>query len=135
MAAIRLTPESLAPLLQSNDAPEPIQKVLVKEILRSKEAELAALETEISALQSKLQTLQRSHAELASEMQLYSSILSPIRHLPPEIIGEIFLYFAPSLGSHFHGRHPSMQPPWKLGQICRLWRTIALSLGRLWSVL
>ncbi|KAJ7682860.1 hypothetical protein B0H17DRAFT_942479, partial [Mycena rosella] len=143
-----LTPESLAPLLQSNDAPEPIQKVLVNEILRTKAAELSALESEISALQSRVQTLQRSHATLVSDMQRYSGILSPIRQLPPEIIAHIFLYFVPSWGSDFpetaahgymHGYGsgdalPRVDPPWTLGQICGVWRAVALSLGQLWAV-
>ncbi|KAJ7468683.1 hypothetical protein FB451DRAFT_1256985 [Mycena latifolia] len=132
-ALIPDSPEALAPLLQSNDAPQPMEKALVQEILRRKEVELSALDVEISVLQSKLQTLQSSHADLASQMNLCQSILSPIRRLPPEIIGEIFLHLVPSLPPD--GRHRRVEVPWKLGQICRVWRTIALSLDRLWSVL
>ncbi|KAJ6526625.1 hypothetical protein DFH09DRAFT_1046092 [Mycena vulgaris] len=76
----------------------------------------------------------------------WTSILSPIRRLPLEIVGEIFLYFVPSFQCHSDFRiqeaqtwiqeaHSRVKFPWKLGHICRLWRTIALSLGQLWSVL
>ncbi|KAJ7145785.1 hypothetical protein C8R44DRAFT_2061 [Mycena epipterygia] len=134
MATLAGTP--LAHLLQSNDAPRPNQSPLVKEILRTKEAELATLAAEISKLQLALQTLQSTHADLASEINQYRSVLAPIRRLPPEIVGEVFLYFVPSLHYDFRDTTPSrrVERPWKLGHICRLWRTIALSLGQLWSV-
>ncbi|KAJ7468674.1 hypothetical protein FB451DRAFT_962664, partial [Mycena latifolia] len=91
-------------------------------------------EAEISALQSRLQTLQSKRADLASEMDRFNSILAPIRQLPPEIIGEIFLYFTPSLHSDYQltSSTQRVELPWKLGHICRLWRTIACSLGQLW---
>ncbi|KAJ7088540.1 hypothetical protein C8R43DRAFT_1050702 [Mycena crocata] len=124
---------SLAALFGSNDAPLPTQTILVREIVQNKEAELSALENAISELQASLQSLQDKRAELASEIRQCNGILSPVRQLPTEIIGEIFLYFVPIL-------HPTIQrsrvdPPWKLGHICRLWRGIALSLVQLWAVL
>ncbi|KAJ7145778.1 hypothetical protein C8R44DRAFT_655707 [Mycena epipterygia] len=131
-----LAETSLAHLLQSNDAPRPNQSPLVKKILRTKEAELATLAAEISKLQFALETLQSTHTHLASEINQYNSILAPIRRLPPEIVGEVFLYFVPSLHHDFRDTSPDrrVERPWKLGHICRLWRTIALSLGQLWSV-
>ncbi|KAJ7260930.1 hypothetical protein B0H12DRAFT_962754, partial [Mycena haematopus] len=68
-------------------------------------------------------------------------ILSPIRRVPPEIVAEIFLYFAPSIihPSDFlpdiRRTHPThVWLPWKLGHICYQWRTTALSLRPLWAV-
>ncbi|KAF8208712.1 hypothetical protein K438DRAFT_1812758 [Mycena galopus ATCC 62051] len=135
-----LSPPSLVPLFRSNEPPSPFQKILVGNILLDQQAELSALGDEISQLESTLRALRRKHADLAAEMQKYSCILSPIRHVPPEIIGEIFLYFAPSAVHPSDFRHRSnlavpVALPWKLGHICSQWRAISLSLGKLWAVL
>ncbi|KAJ7079595.1 hypothetical protein B0H15DRAFT_787942, partial [Mycena belliarum] len=124
-----MTPDALVPLLRSNYAPGPAETALVHETLQTKAAELSALDAEISALQSKLLRTQSSRVHLAWEMSLYNSFLAPVRWLPPEIIREIFLYFAPSMNTNY-----LVELPWKLGHICRLWRTVALSIGQLWSV-
>ncbi|KAJ7819522.1 hypothetical protein B0H13DRAFT_2131563 [Mycena leptocephala] len=127
---------TLGPLLRSNKEPNPSDKILAEDILRDKRAELFALEDDISRLEFSLKTLRNKHAVLSSEMTQYSSILSPIRRLPPEIIGEIFLYFAPLMHPDSDLENATqVKLPWKLGHICRLWRTISLSLGQLWSVL
>ncbi|KAJ7260934.1 hypothetical protein B0H12DRAFT_364483 [Mycena haematopus] len=129
-------------LLRSNDAPTPCQKSFVERLLRDKETELSALGDEISRLESTLRTLRKKHSDLAVEMHEYSGILSPIRRVPPEIIGEIFLYFAPSIihPNNFRRESRHTHPtqvwlPWKLGHICHRWRTISLSLSQLWAVL
>ncbi|KAJ7482203.1 hypothetical protein B0H11DRAFT_2022057 [Mycena galericulata] len=128
--------ESVAALLVSNDAPYPSQKFFVQETLRKKKNELLALETQISALRSRLRIVQGQHTDLAAEITQYRSIISPIRLLPPEIMGEIFLYFVPTFDSYdYDGYSSGVQLPWKLGHICHSWRTIALSLSQLWSVL
>ncbi|KAJ6482895.1 hypothetical protein C8R47DRAFT_1217816 [Mycena vitilis] len=62
-----------------------------------KQAELSTLGDEIFRLECTLQTLRNEHFELTAEMAQYSCILSPIWCLPLEIVGEIFLHFAPSM--------------------------------------
>ncbi|KAJ7334686.1 hypothetical protein DFH08DRAFT_749699, partial [Mycena albidolilacea] len=93
------------------------------------------LADEISRLESTISSLRIKHAELASEMDRFSNILSPIRSVPPEIITEIFLYFAPSMHRCSDSFYPvQVKLPWKLGLVCHRWRTISLSLGQLWAV-
>ncbi|KAJ7269538.1 hypothetical protein C8J57DRAFT_1130567, partial [Mycena rebaudengoi] len=117
--------------LACNDPPHPAQIAAVQGILNEKSLALSALEAQIVALESKLEDLRQNRETLSSEILEFGAILAPIRRLPPEIVGEIFLYFAPASPAQ-HIRLGSC--PWKLGHICRLWRVIALSLGRLWSV-
>ncbi|KAJ7940219.1 hypothetical protein B0H13DRAFT_1574363, partial [Mycena leptocephala] len=71
---------------------------------------------------------------LLAEMKQFKAIISPIRRLPPEIIGEIFRYFAPALSSHHHswGMKMRAEIPWHLGQVCRYWRNVAFSMRSLW---
>ncbi|KAJ6476243.1 hypothetical protein C8R45DRAFT_1216943, partial [Mycena sanguinolenta] len=69
-------------------------------------------------------------------MTQYTNILAPIRQLPSEIIGEIFLYFTPVMHPYTDLRLPRrVGLPWKLAHICRRWRSISLSLSQLWAVL
>ncbi|KAJ7269537.1 hypothetical protein C8J57DRAFT_1716626 [Mycena rebaudengoi] len=105
---------SVDTLLTCNDPPDPAQTVAVQGILNEKSLALSALEAQIV------------------EILEFGAILAPIRRLPPEIVGEIFLYFAPGVPDMY------MRPtdcPWKLAHVCCLWRSIAGALGQLWSVL
>ncbi|KAJ7766682.1 hypothetical protein B0H16DRAFT_1251746, partial [Mycena metata] len=76
---------------------------------------------------------------MRSEKRQCKALMSTIRRLPPEVIGEIFLYFTPILPFtrdyrwHEPDSPPQVTTPWYLGQICRYWRGIALSLRSLWS--
>ncbi|KAK7055129.1 hypothetical protein R3P38DRAFT_1345416 [Favolaschia claudopus] len=143
MSSGSLSAASLLPLLTSNDAPNTPHSVFVEEILREKQVELSLLEDEINRLKSALKVVQRNHSNLKAEMKGYKGILSPLRRLPAEILGEIFLYFVPSVDKTCPRYEPlsvrsqfaKVSPPWQLGQICRRWRAVALSLSELWAFL
>ncbi|KAJ7656963.1 hypothetical protein DFH06DRAFT_937652, partial [Mycena polygramma] len=139
-------------LLTSNDAPKAAQIAVIEDIMQSQNATLSRLRAEVSeahsavrAMQAKRNAIIEQEYTLLVEIQRYKLIMSPIRRLPPEIIGEIFSYFAPSLRSDHQLRSRlyyecplgsdvdrRAEPPWHLGQICRYWRTVALSLRSLW---
>ncbi|KAJ7685551.1 hypothetical protein DFH06DRAFT_46249 [Mycena polygramma] len=91
-------------------------------------------------MQAKRNALINEEHSLVAKMHQYKGVISPIRRLPPEIIGEIFLHFAPVFGTthipHDSGRRSvsKAEIPWYLGQICRYWRRVALSVRSLWSV-
>ena len=64
-------------------------------------------------------------------IQQHRGVVSAQRRLPPEIIQEIFIWFA---CPRTHSRWTSnSELPWVLGQVCRSWRASALSLSSLWS--
>ncbi|KAK7027611.1 hypothetical protein R3P38DRAFT_2526470 [Favolaschia claudopus] len=130
-------PASLVPLFISNDAPHPSQSAVVEEVLRAKQTELSKLEHDIKRVESALNALQTNHDNLQAELDGYKSILSPIRRVPPEVLGEIFLYLVPSADkTHPHcDSLARISLPWKLGQICCRWRAVALSLSELWAFL
>ncbi|KAJ7766681.1 hypothetical protein B0H16DRAFT_1790991, partial [Mycena metata] len=139
---------SLAPLLASNDAPHPSQLAALLEISRKHEATISKVETDISTLEteicdveSTLRALRRRRGALWREKRVLCSetpqlrrVMSPIRRLPPEMIGEIFLYFTPVLKAtpRYEWYPAKTDIPWYLGQICRYWRSVALSLRSLW---
>ncbi|KAJ7171944.1 hypothetical protein C8R46DRAFT_1032105 [Mycena filopes] len=137
---------SLAPLITSNDAPQTAQLVVLREIRREHavailkgETELSEVDSALDALQARRSILLREQDVLYSEQEQCICLMSPIRRLPPEIVGEIFLYFAPVL-RHNYDLHstlhlpPPTEIPWYLGHISQYWRRVALSLRPLWSV-
>ncbi|KAJ7622670.1 hypothetical protein DFH06DRAFT_954856, partial [Mycena polygramma] len=125
--------------LTSNDEPKAAQIVVIENIIRTQNATLSTLRAEILEVHSAVREMQKKRNALIeqeyallAEMRRCKGVMSPIRRLPPEIVGEILLYFAPSFAC---GSIMSrVETPWHLGQICRYWRTVALSLRSLWSV-
>ncbi|KAJ7029349.1 hypothetical protein C8F04DRAFT_42127 [Mycena alexandri] len=138
---------SLAHLFASNDAPQPAQLAVLRQILRNNETTISKVESDISDVDSALEALTARRTALLHEKKILCfekhqcrALTSPIRRLPPEIIGEIFIYFTPVLRftRDYQSGNPDSPPkvaiPWYLGQICRYWRGIPLSLGFLWSI-
>ncbi|KAJ7656965.1 hypothetical protein DFH06DRAFT_1198889 [Mycena polygramma] len=136
-------------LLRSNDAPKAAETAAIEHTMQTRNATLARVKAEIlevhsvvREMQAKRNALIEKEYALLDELHRYEGVLSPVRRLPPEIVGEI-LYFAPVLESD-HGFSTREQYqctdlgraeiPWRLGHICRYWRTVALSVRSLWSV-
>ena len=67
-------------------------------------------------------------------VDLCHRILSPLRRLPPEILGEIFLKCKDEASGEPYTTLRK-QPPSILSQICRSWRQVAINLPRLWDTL
>ncbi|KAJ7137869.1 hypothetical protein C8R44DRAFT_660958, partial [Mycena epipterygia] len=131
-------------LLTSNEEPSPEEAAAVHKALRELESDarrLVATAPDDSQPKNGL----ASGETLQSQIALHKAILSPHRRLPSEVLGEIFFYFAPDLvvetadvlrrNLNHHGPDSGLSVPWFLGQICRRWRAVALSIGELWSTL
>ncbi|KAJ6479294.1 hypothetical protein C8R47DRAFT_1050735 [Mycena vitilis] len=149
-----LIPEAITELhLTSNDEPKAAQIIVIEDIMRTQNATLSTLRAEILEVHSAVRQMQtRRNALIEQEYALLAAmhrlkgVVSPVRRLPPEILGEIFLYSTPSLQKDHQLRKGSVYEypasstlhrakiPWHLGQICRYWRTVAISLRSLWSV-
>ena len=65
-------------------------------------------------------------------LDLCPRILSRLRRLPPEILGEIFLACKDEALGEPH-TILRKQPPSVLSQVCRSWRQVAINLPRLWD--
>jgi len=55
-----------------------------------------------------------------------------IKHLPVEVLSEIFILVVKSWSSDLFG-HGGLPPPMQLARICRTWRQIAFSTPLLWT--
>ncbi|KAF8800298.1 hypothetical protein BYT27DRAFT_7064379, partial [Phlegmacium glaucopus] len=87
-------------------------------------------DAEIERIESILDSLKRKRANIQKSIDDCNTVLAPVRRLSMDILGVIFI---DCLATH---RNPIMDPseaPILLTHICRDWRSIALSIPRLWS--
>ncbi|KAJ7490478.1 hypothetical protein FB451DRAFT_1220164 [Mycena latifolia] len=95
----------------------------IKQLLIQPCAEIERIDGEIARLQDR-------RRELSIYVDGHRALISPIRHLPVDVIGEIFMACFPT------GQNAIMsaqEAPLLLGRICSAWRTIAISTPRIWS--
>lgn len=71
---------------------------------------------------------------LKDQLARCTSLISPVRRLPPEILRQIFLYFTDSAsGPLVESINQAFYAPWILGQVCSFWRSIVRSYPDLWG--
>ncbi|KAF8887986.1 hypothetical protein CPB84DRAFT_1786602 [Gymnopilus junonius] len=128
-------------LLRSNFPPSDSEGVLIQDAIDRVSAQNEALLSSTSSNSTKPSpgTLKRLESGLEF-VQIHKSILSPLRLLPEEILGDIFSIYSNSflLAEHPHivtlSTH-GITYPWNPSQVCRSWRSAALSLHHLWGQL
>ncbi|KAF8965487.1 hypothetical protein BDZ97DRAFT_2058033 [Flammula alnicola] len=125
-----------APLLHSSFIPAPEDESTIRETIKEVHRTLTSVDDEIHRLRSGLAGLEEYRSHLHTTLKHRQAVISPIRRLPPEILGEIFLFAAEGCSMIWPRRHLNADDdamPWLLGKICSYWRTVALSLPKLWS--
>ncbi|KAK7041705.1 hypothetical protein VNI00_008994 [Paramarasmius palmivorus] len=102
----------------------------VSQYMSSAEQKRNILSSEINKLKTEITRLEYQKKRLEKDMERYGSILrSPIRRMPPEILGHIFTM---ACEDNYIG-------PFQLPQaivasnICRRWREVAMETPRMWS--
>ncbi|KAJ2924623.1 hypothetical protein H1R20_g12479, partial [Candolleomyces eurysporus] len=104
----------LAHLLSSNTVPKPL--------------EVVSIQLGIESITTKILQIQSQLSELEEELRAHRAVLSPVRKLPLEILGEIFgLVVDPPLDRD--GRSQLLD----LCLVCKTWRDAAVLTHRLWS--
>ncbi|KAJ7483459.1 hypothetical protein FB451DRAFT_1129358 [Mycena latifolia] len=113
-------------LLISNEAPLDLDFIAVEEMISKTDARLVVLDIEISRLQDRLKQLEDKRAALQTFRKQNVAVLSPLRRLPPEVLGEIFSWTLPSIHDTLPGYGFDIRrSPWVLGQISSRWRAVA----------
>ncbi|KIM75160.1 hypothetical protein PILCRDRAFT_79293, partial [Piloderma croceum F 1598] len=82
----------------------------------------------ISRLDLQINDLLNRRRALCNYRQMLVTLLSPIRRLPHELLGEIFRYCLPR-NYHKKGAHKAVMLP---SHVCKHWRDVALSTPTLW---
>ncbi|KAJ7609328.1 hypothetical protein DFH06DRAFT_187316 [Mycena polygramma] len=119
-------------LLTSNEPPRDPDIPTVQSVLFETDARLASLDNEITRASEQLEKLKQKRSALASHRRQNGAILSLLRMMPLEILGEIFMLTLPS--PRPQKGIQMTDSPWVLTHVCRDWKKIALSLHSLWSL-
>jgi len=91
--------------------------------------------TEIASYTAAIEKLKSRVGLLAHYQKQALSLLSPIRLLPPEILGVIFQFYVDCAGgiTFYRRKYKHDIPPNTLGAVCRYWRDVTLSQSTLWT--
>ncbi|TFK70899.1 hypothetical protein BDN72DRAFT_838429 [Pluteus cervinus] len=111
---------------------------LIKNFLQECQNDIGCLDTKIKDTISTIARLSRDLTEAsvrmtqrASQVRLCEHLLSPLEHLPQDVLEQIFLFSLTSVTKDTEP-HPN-HAPLQLAAVCRRWRTIALSMPTLWN--
>ncbi|KAJ7467779.1 hypothetical protein B0H11DRAFT_1664285, partial [Mycena galericulata] len=118
--------------LNSNEPPEVSFVPFIHSVVSRTGARLASLDDEISSLRAQLELLEKERASLFSYHMQNKGIVSPLRRMPPEVLGEIFSWTLPSPVETWSCSRFD-ESPWVLTHICSRWRAISIALPSLWS--
>lgn len=123
-----------AGLLHSNYAPSATEAQHILESIAHGHSHFESLETQIQLLRKTLAGLEQRQETVKNYVSSQRSLLSPIRRIPPEILGQIFLALQNISESICFGDDALENVElWTLLRVCRFWRDVALSLSELWS--
>ncbi|KAJ7113998.1 hypothetical protein C8R44DRAFT_229803 [Mycena epipterygia] len=136
---VKVAPTTLARLQilsTTNEPPRGAEVTFIQSVVSKTGACLAHLDDEIARLRDRLHELEEERGPLATYYAQNKAILSPLRRMPPEVLGEIFSWTLPTLRTarHPRRRRDFTDSPWVLAQVCSRWRAVALSLPSLWSL-
>ncbi|KAJ6504483.1 hypothetical protein DFH09DRAFT_1439925 [Mycena vulgaris] len=116
----------------SGTSNEPLESADIRSVVSTTGARLADLEDEISRLRTRLQQLEDEHASLSRYRLQNNAVLG---RMPAEVLSEIFLWTLPSLSTALdRSKFDVNNSPWVLTQVSSHWRTIAISIPSLWSL-
>ncbi|KAF7343737.1 F-box domain-containing protein [Mycena sanguinolenta] len=125
---LALSQQRISQFLATNECPQDHELALIRPVAQKTTSRLAFLDAEISRLKDQLSRLEKEHTVLMKYHAQNTAILSPMRRVPAEILGEIFcwslsLFSVPNL----------KYAPWVLTHVSRRWRAVTISRSSLWS--
>ena len=123
-----LTPYSQ--YLQSNQAPSEDEIRKIKALKVNPLEEISTVDVEIEKIEGILNSLKRKRAHIQESVDNFNTILAPVRRLSMDVLGVIFDH---CLATHRNPVMSASEAPILLTHICRDWRSVALSIPRLWS--
>ncbi|KAJ7691920.1 hypothetical protein B0H17DRAFT_934549, partial [Mycena rosella] len=126
-------------LVNSNEPPPESEIPSIRSVVAETNMHLSSLDSEISRLRDLLKELEEERTAVSSFHAQNIRTLSPLRRMPPELLGEIFLCTLPSvagiaaLATDRCGLD-MRSSPWLLTLISSHWRAVALATPSLWSL-
>ncbi|KAJ7585176.1 hypothetical protein C8J56DRAFT_829434 [Mycena floridula] len=109
----------------------------VSPLLQVAENDLMDCEAEVTRQKAYLLRVENERDRLRQHRDAYRSMLSPIRHIPIEILAHIFAFFCEeNLLAMDSSRGDTISIPGSvLVQVCSQWRQVALATGELWTTI
>ncbi|KAK0464789.1 uncharacterized protein EV420DRAFT_1518209 [Desarmillaria tabescens] len=131
---------SVSDILGTNHAPNEHDCVVIQKSLSEQEQLLEQVRTQKADLEEQLLVTSQREAQLVKSIADHRTLLraSPIRSLPAELLGEVFLAHCAQYPNLDSGRHDGVafrKSRLRLLWVCRRWRDVALSIPRIWAVL
>jgi hypothetical protein len=124
--------ESLLAMLRSVATPSELETRQIRHILAQQQSKLEQVSAKVTEARAVLDQLLAEEAEATRTHDACLSLLSPIRCLPPELLGMIFISCIPD---DSFVRPEQRQAPVLLTRVSVSWRAIAFSIPELWSSL
>ncbi|KAJ6580707.1 hypothetical protein B0H19DRAFT_1112157 [Mycena capillaripes] len=123
-------------LLNSNEPPLDSDVRVIQLVISETDIQLTRLDGEIAQQRERLQQLEEAHDSLSSYRVRNRAILSPLRKMPPEVLGEIFSWTLPSVDEAWNReKFYITDSPWSLTHVNGRWRAVAISNPLLWSLI
>ncbi|KAK0207910.1 hypothetical protein DFS33DRAFT_392173 [Desarmillaria ectypa] len=131
----------LKALLKSNTPPLEAEKTFFRKAKEDLPLIVSDLDERITQTQQLLHALMDERAQAAEDLRHAKIVLHPMRTIPDDVLREIFRYSTLTWEDMVEsGRrlasYDSLDPrngPWVLTQVCRNWRSVALSMPSLWN--
>ncbi|THU98838.1 hypothetical protein K435DRAFT_752538, partial [Dendrothele bispora CBS 962.96] len=122
-------------ILRSTWTPSESDASQIEREIANSSSDIAKYDAEIETLEGVLEELRRRKSEIQRYSDERRNLLSPIRKLPNEILGEIF---AASCGDYgllitTARKGKISAPTLVLSHVCSLWRNFVISTPSLWA--
>nr|GAT56694.1 predicted protein [Mycena chlorophos] len=117
-------------ILHTNTVPTSSQCDEIRSFLHPLRPELSTLDAEIHRLQTLLDAATKERNDLHGFVAAHEALLSPMRRIPNDVLGLIFLHTLPE---RRNTALDASEGPLLLMRVCRYWRDLTLATPRLWA--
>lgn len=115
--------------------PSPIEAKSIRSVISGAKSDIFSLKSDMDRLLSAVMQLRDRHNKIQKYIDDHEALIAPVRHLPDEIMTEIFIHCLPPHSKpdgSSSGRRGALLA---LTQVCSRWRSVAISSAELWSSL
>lgn len=114
-------------IIGSNEPPSDAELAIIRETIEISDNNMVQLNRDIISAEIALAEMKKRYHQLRTHRQVHAALLTPMRRLPVELLAAIFEACLPDRPDR------NLRDPLTLAGVCRRWRIVAVSTGRLWS--